>query len=143
MYLTKRWKQGQSTAEYAIVIAVVLGAIVGMQTYVKRAINARIADASDYLPDTQQTLNAATRRYQMEPSTGASKSTTTSELLTASGTAGPLTTVLTLDATTGISKVAVGNGGEGALSKTTRPGKQVECATGETAAICEARAGLP
>jgi hypothetical protein len=43
----KRAAKGQSTAEYAIVIALVLGALVGMQTYVRRAMNARIADATD------------------------------------------------------------------------------------------------
>jgi len=38
-------RHGQSTAEYAVVIALVLGAVVGMQTYVRRAINARISGA--------------------------------------------------------------------------------------------------
>ncbi len=39
--------RGQSTAEYAIVFAVVLAALVGMQIYVKRGMNARLKDASD------------------------------------------------------------------------------------------------
>ncbi len=39
--------RGQSTAEYAIVFAVVLAAILGMQIFVKRGMNARLKDASD------------------------------------------------------------------------------------------------
>ncbi len=42
-----RGTHGQSTAEYAIVIALVLGALVGMQTYLRRSLNARIANATD------------------------------------------------------------------------------------------------
>jgi len=40
-------KAGQSTAEYAIVIGVVIAAVVGMQVYVKRGIQAKFKDASD------------------------------------------------------------------------------------------------
>ncbi len=45
-------RTGQSTAEYAIVFAVVLAALVGMQIYVKRGINARLKDASDSSMDS-------------------------------------------------------------------------------------------
>ncbi|MDP3723323.1 MAG: hypothetical protein Q8R91_07495 [Candidatus Omnitrophota bacterium] len=41
-------ERGQSTAEYAIVFAVVLAALVGMQVYVKRGINARTKVVSDH-----------------------------------------------------------------------------------------------
>ena len=40
-------RTGQSTAEYAIVFAVVLATLVGMQVYVRRGVNARLKDASD------------------------------------------------------------------------------------------------
>ena len=40
---------GQSTAEYAILIAIVVAAMVGMQTYVKRGLQAKYKDASDTL----------------------------------------------------------------------------------------------
>jgi hypothetical protein len=43
----KRSKHGQSTAEYAIVIALVLGAVIGMQTYVRRALQGRVRDATE------------------------------------------------------------------------------------------------
>jgi Flp pilus assembly pilin Flp len=45
-------KRAQSTAEYAVLLGLVVGAIVTMQVYVRRSINAKIADASDFL--TQQ-----------------------------------------------------------------------------------------
>ena len=41
-----RWnRKGQSTAEYAVLIALVVGAVVAMQTYVKRGIQGKIAGA--------------------------------------------------------------------------------------------------
>ena len=39
-------RRGQSTAEYAVVIAFVLAAVIGMQTYVKRALQAKYRMAS-------------------------------------------------------------------------------------------------
>jgi len=41
-------RKGQSTAEYAIVIGLVIAAAVGMQLYVKRGIQAKVKDAVDY-----------------------------------------------------------------------------------------------
>ena len=40
-------KAGQSTAEYAIVIGLVIAAVVGMQVYVKRGMQGKFKDASD------------------------------------------------------------------------------------------------
>ncbi len=40
-------KKAQSTAEYAILIAIVVGALVGMQIYVRRGLQGRIADVVD------------------------------------------------------------------------------------------------
>lgn len=40
---------GQSTAEYAIVLGVVITALVAMQVYVKRGINAKIKDVTNHL----------------------------------------------------------------------------------------------
>ena len=42
-------RAGQSTAEYAVLIAIVIAGIVGMQTYVKRGLQARYKVASDKL----------------------------------------------------------------------------------------------
>ncbi len=42
-------KKGQNTAEYAILIALIVGAAVAMQTYVKRGLQGRVKDAVDSL----------------------------------------------------------------------------------------------
>lgn len=41
-------RKGQSTAEYAIVIGLVIAAAVAMQIYVKRSLQAKVKDAVDY-----------------------------------------------------------------------------------------------
>jgi len=41
-------RKGQSTAEYAIVIGLVIAAAVAMQVYVKRSLQAKVKDAADY-----------------------------------------------------------------------------------------------
>ncbi len=46
--LRKLSKRAQTTAEYAIVIALVVGAVVAMQTYVKRGLQGRIKSVVDY-----------------------------------------------------------------------------------------------
>lgn len=43
-----RRRKGQSTAEYAIVIGLVIAAAVAMQTYVKRGLQAKIKGVVDY-----------------------------------------------------------------------------------------------
>lgn len=50
MRRTKRISRGQSTAEYAIVIALVLGAAIAMQTFVRRTIQGRVADGASSMP---------------------------------------------------------------------------------------------
>lgn len=42
-----RMRKAQSTAEYAIVLSLVVAAIIGMQVYVRRGISARIKTGSD------------------------------------------------------------------------------------------------
>jgi len=46
--MLRRFSKGQSTAEYAIVIGLVIGAAVAMQIYVKRGLQAKMKDAVDY-----------------------------------------------------------------------------------------------
>jgi len=53
MKLSKR--DGQTIAEYAVLIAIVVGAIVTMQVYVKRGFQGKIKDAVDYTGDTAGT----------------------------------------------------------------------------------------
>ncbi len=47
-----RNKKAQNTAEYAILIALVVAAIIAMQTYAQRALQARVRDASKFMSDT-------------------------------------------------------------------------------------------
>ena len=57
--MLRRLRKGQSTAEYAILVGLVIAAALTMQTYVKRGIQAKIKNAVDYkdnasiLTDTQ------------------------------------------------------------------------------------------
>lgn len=46
MFINMR-KKGQSTLEYAVIIAVVVAALVAVQTYVKRGLQGRLRQASD------------------------------------------------------------------------------------------------
>ena len=128
MVTIKRCKRGQSTAEYAVVIALVLGAVVGMQTYVRRAINARVADASDnLLPDTREDATAGTRSFQFEPDYAKSDFTTTSKMGSiASDAAAVSERTMKVDAATGISGVTGDY-----ESKTNRNGSQTECGAGK------------
>jgi hypothetical protein len=50
--------KGQSTAEYAIIIAVVIGAAVAMQTYVKRGLQARQKAGTDAFTGVDATFTS-------------------------------------------------------------------------------------
>ena len=54
-----RKAKGQSTAEYAVVIAIVLGAVIGMQTFVKRGLQARYKVAADAMASVKGTNDLA------------------------------------------------------------------------------------
>ncbi|MFA5092495.1 MAG: hypothetical protein WC543_00925 [Candidatus Omnitrophota bacterium] len=51
--MLKQKNLGQSTAEYAIVIGLVIAAAVAMQIYVKRGLQGKMKGAVDYSPDTK------------------------------------------------------------------------------------------
>ena len=50
MWKLLRSKKAQNTAEYALLIALVIGVFSAMQIYVRRGLNARIKDGTDNLP---------------------------------------------------------------------------------------------
>lgn len=56
--------KGQSTAEYALLIALVVAAVIAMQTFAKRAIQARIFDASKFMVNETSELGST---VQYEP----------------------------------------------------------------------------
>jgi Flp pilus assembly pilin Flp len=57
-------RKGQNTAEYALLISLVVAAIIAMQTYAQRTLQARIRDAAVYLSNVNATLGTTT---QYEP----------------------------------------------------------------------------
>jgi len=57
-------KKAQQTAEYALLISLVVAAVIAMQTYAQRTIQARIRDASQYLATETSALG---RTNQYEP----------------------------------------------------------------------------
>ena len=42
-------RKAQNTAEYALLIALVVAGVIAMQTYAQRALQARIRDAAQYM----------------------------------------------------------------------------------------------
>jgi hypothetical protein len=57
-------KKAQNTAEYAILIALVVGGVIAMQTYAQRALQGRIRDANVTMRDQS---NALGNTLQYEP----------------------------------------------------------------------------
>ncbi len=57
-------KKAQNTAEYAILISLVVAGIIAMQTYAQRALQARVRDASSYLKNQTTALGSS---VQYEP----------------------------------------------------------------------------
>ena len=59
-----RFKKAQSITEYAVLMVLVIGAILTMQTYMKRGIQARIRDVVDYNPGGDSpTIDTGTDPY--------------------------------------------------------------------------------
>ena len=56
-------KKAQNTAEYAILISLVVAGIIAMQTYAQRALQARVRDAGQYL-QTQTNALGTTQQYE-------------------------------------------------------------------------------
>lgn len=57
-------KKAQNTAEYAILISLVVAGIIAMQTYAQRALQARVRDAASYLKNETSDLGTS---VQYEP----------------------------------------------------------------------------
>lgn len=57
-------KKAQNTAEYAILISLVVAGIIAMQTYAQRALQARVHDASVFLKNETSSLG---KTLQYEP----------------------------------------------------------------------------
>ncbi len=59
-------KRAQTTAEYAILIAIVVGAVVAMQVYVKRGLQGRVKEVVDYVDmgGNDSTVNLTGDQYE-------------------------------------------------------------------------------
>lgn len=57
-------KKAQNTAEYAILISLVVAGIIAMQTYAQRALQARVRDAASYMKNQTSVIGSA---VQYEP----------------------------------------------------------------------------
>lgn len=73
--LRKLGKRAQTTAEYAILIALVVAAVTAMQIYVKRGLQGKVKDVVDGMGTKMQGL-AATDTKQYEPYYLSANSTT-------------------------------------------------------------------
>jgi len=65
-----RRKKGQNVAEYAILIALVVGAIIAMQKFAQRGLQARVRGATEYMVNNTNFNNQTTGKYdtgQYEP----------------------------------------------------------------------------
>jgi len=84
-------KKGQNTAEYAILIGVIVAAAIAMQIYVRRGMQARIKDAVDYsktIDDDsgEDVFNTSQYEpYYMDSSLATTSDSTSSEAMAAGG----------------------------------------------------------
>ena len=69
-------RYGQNTAEYALLIALVIAAIIAMQAYAQKALQAKVRDASIYMT---KATNAMGNTYSYEPVATLSDETTSTE----------------------------------------------------------------
>jgi hypothetical protein len=76
-------KKAQQTAEYALLISLVVAAVIAMQTYAQRTIQARIRDASQYLATNTSAIGATNQYepYYLDSSYNVGRSDISSEVL--------------------------------------------------------------
>ena len=61
-YLNRKRQKGQSTLEYAILIIIIIGALLSIQTYIKRGIQGRLKQATDDIGDQFSPGNTSVNR---------------------------------------------------------------------------------
>ena len=77
-------KKAQNTAEYAILISLVVAGIIAMQTYAQRALQARVRDASLFLKNETRGLGSTTQYepYYLDTAYIVNREEATTQLLT-------------------------------------------------------------
>ena len=78
-----RNRKGQNTAEYALLISLVVAAIIAMQTYAQRTLQARIRDASKYLVNGTSPLGNTTQYepYYLQSNYAVDRTSTETQLM--------------------------------------------------------------
>jgi len=76
-------KRGQSTLEYAILIAVIVGALLAIQIYVKRGVQGRFKQAADDIGE-QYSPQASTYDYTTTSTTNSNENTVSGTVTSAS-----------------------------------------------------------
>ncbi len=101
-------KRGQNTAEYAILIGVIVAAAIAMQIYVRRGMQARIKDAVDYSMTNPQTIfnTSQYEPYYTDQSLETTSSTESSEGMEKGGA---ITRTIANEYTSRTGTVTVGN----------------------------------
>jgi gas vesicle protein len=69
MFIKLNQKRGQNTAEYAILIGVIVAAAIAMQIYIRRGMQARLKDAVDFTQTADDDagnsfFNSAVKQYE-------------------------------------------------------------------------------
>ena len=80
-------RRGQNTAEYAILIGVIVAAAIAMQIYVRRGMQARIKDAVDYSMSADDEIfnNSQYEPYYMDSSLETTSDSKSSEAMAQGG----------------------------------------------------------
>lgn len=107
--LRKLNRRGQNTAEYAILIGVIVAAAIAMQIYVRRGMQARIKDAVDYSrtnPGTDVFNSSQYEPYYMDQSM---ETTSTSDSAESIKTGGGITRTIANEFTSRKGTITYGN----------------------------------
>ena len=91
MLKKRKGKKGQSTIEYVVLIMIVIGVLISIQVYIKRAVQGRMKSSSDDVGDQYSPGN--TNVFRQTHTTGKTRET-------ASGLAGSRTTFVDPEVTT-------------------------------------------
>lgn len=67
-------RKAQSTLEYAVIVAVVIGALLAMQTYIKRGVQGRLRSSTDNIGD-QYSAGSTTAKYTTTEETSINQET--------------------------------------------------------------------
>ncbi|MGA2775798.1 MAG: hypothetical protein ABSE81_07060 [Candidatus Omnitrophota bacterium] len=106
--MLKLMRRGQSTAEYAIVIGLVIAAAVAMQVYVKRGLQGKIKVATDYTDSDAASVVGNAGQYEPYYQSSDMTGTHTTSLTENTATGGAVTRTTGNDTSTRTGTSTVG-----------------------------------